>query len=136
MRPGFLDKTLDTRSANGRDDVLLSDLRFLDVDGTLYRVPTSALTDGGSTPRLVWIIPGFEPIGEHWFNWVLHDGGYRGTLEVFRDDEWVKADLSQLQCDQLLDRSLTIHNPMTRTGRFFVYRTLRTVGWRSYRSKA
>ena len=132
MRPGFQDKTLDTRSSNGRDDVLLTELRFLDTDGTLYRVPPEAGTDGGSTPRIVWLIPGFEPTGKHWFDWILHDGGYRGTLEVWRDGAWVPANLSRLQCDQLLDRALTIRG-MGQFKRAIVYRVLRVEGWKFYK---
>ena len=132
MKPGFLDKTLDTRSSNGRDDVLLTDLRFVDTDGKLYRVPSGADTDGGSTPRIAWLIPGFEPTGQHWLDWILHDGGYRDTLEVFQNGLWVPAALSRLQCDQLLDRALTLHR-MGAVKRFLVFRTLRAEGWRYFK---
>jgi len=78
------------------------------------------------------LVPGFEPTGEHWFDWVLHDGGYRGTLEVWRDGSWQNANMPQLQCDQLLDRSLAMRGT-NRFARFAVYRTLRAVGHNSYR---
>ena len=132
MKHGFLDKTLDTRSSNGRDDELLSELRFVDADGTLYKSPIGALTDGGSTPRIAWLIPGFEPFGRHWFDWVQHDSGYRGTLMVFREGEWVPARLSQLQCDQLLRRSLALRGMGEKT-RWVVYRALRLDGHKHYR---
>jgi len=132
MKPGFLETTLDTRSSNGRDDVLLSELRFLDTDGTLYKTPAGADTDGGSTPRICWLIPNFEPTGKHWFDWILHDGGYRDTLEVFRGGGWYPAALSRLQCDQLLDRSLRLRG-MGQIKRAFVYHTLRAEGWRYFK---
>lgn len=106
MQFGFQEEFLDTRSRDGRNDILLSPLTFVDDDGTGYRAPEFTETDGGSTPRLAWNIPGFEPFGKHWFPWVLHDSGYRGTLLVLRDGVWVKANLSRKECDLLLDRAL------------------------------
>ena len=133
MRLGFLEDTLDTRSSNGRDDLLLSELRFVDSDGTLYKVPKGASTDGGSTPRLCWVIPGFEPTGKHWFDWILHDGGYRDTLQVFANEKWVSAGLSRLQCDHLLDRALQMHG-MGVIKRSIVYRVLRAEGWKFFKN--
>ena len=132
METGFSDTTLDTRSSNGRDDLLLSDLHFVDADGTIYRVPKGSSTDGGSTPRLCWVIPGFEPTGKHWFDWILHDGGYRDTLQTFVHSEWVSAGLSRLQCDQLLDRALQMHG-MGVVQRAIVYRVLRAEGWKFFK---
>lgn len=106
MKPGFKTEYLDTRSSDGRNDTLLSELHFRDYDGKLYRVPVGSPTDGGSTPRLSWLVPGFEPFGDHWFGWVLHDSGCRGTLEVMVSGEYVKANFTRLQSDRLLDRAL------------------------------
>lgn len=131
MKPGFLNETLDTRSSNGRDDVLLTALLFRDIDGTLYKVPEHADTDGGSTPRLAWLIPGFEPTGDHWFDWILHDGGYRGTLMVQRGVRWDMAELTRKECDRLLDRSLRLRK-MGPVKRSLVYSSLRAAGWRHY----
>lgn len=132
MKPGFLETTLDTRSANGRDDVLLSELHFRDINGTVYRVPIGAETDGGSTPRLVWLIPGFEPFGDHWLAWVLHDSAYRGTLLFRAGPEYLPWHLSRLQADQLLDRALATKG-MSPAKRAMVYHSLRATGWRYYR---
>jgi hypothetical protein len=106
MKPGFKVQHLDTRSSDGRNDTLLSELIYRDLNGDLYKVPIGATTDGGSTPRLTWLIPGFEPFGHHWFAWVLHDSGCRGNLLIWDDDEYVNAGLSRLESDQLLDRAL------------------------------
>lgn len=133
MKPGFIETLLDTRSANGRDDVLLSPLHFVDEDGTLYEVPVGADTDGGSTPRFAWLVPGFEPTGQHWFDWILHDSGYRGTLRSFREGRWGAASLTRLQCDQLLDRALRIHG-MGPVQRFLVFRSIRAEGWKYYQA--
>jgi hypothetical protein len=109
MKPGFKTAYLDTRSSDGRNDVLLSELHFRDFNNDLYKVPVGSPTDGGSTPRLSWLVPGFEPFGDHWFAWVLHDSGCRKTLQVMRAGEYlyVPANLTRLQSDQLLDRALT-----------------------------
>jgi hypothetical protein len=99
MKPGFKTAYLDTRSSDGRNDVLLSELHFRDFNNDLYKVPVGSPTDGGSTPRLSWLVPG----------WVLHDSGCRKTLQVMRAGEYlyVPANLTRLQSDQLLDRALT-----------------------------
>lgn len=132
MTFGFLESTLDTRSADGRNDVLLSELHFRDDDGTLYKVPVFAETDGGSTPRIAWLVPGFEPTGEHWFDWILHDSAYRGTLLVQRLALYFPADLSRLDSDNLLCRALK-RKGMSAPGRAAVFSTLRAAGWRHYR---
>jgi len=132
MTFGFLEHYLDTRSCNGRDDILLSDLHFRDVDGKLYMVPAGADTDGGSTPRPAWLIPGFEPTGRHWFDWILHDSGYRGTLLVLENINYVPAQLTRLQSDELLDRSLKIRGASW-ARRSLVFRTLRATGWRHFK---
>ncbi len=128
---GFLEDTVDTRSSDGRNDTLLSNLHFLDIDGTVYRAPKGADTDGGSTPRIVWLVPGFEPTGKHWKCWILHDSGYRNTLQIFKNGTWVKANLTQKECDQLLDRAIK-STGTNKASRLAVYGTLRVAGWKSY----
>ncbi len=132
MKTGFLQDTLDTRSADGRNDTLLMPLDFVDVDGTVYRVPLDSDTDGGSTPRFAWLVPGFEPTGRHWFEWILHDSAYRGTLLVMREEKWIRAELTRKQSDELLDRALKIDG-MNKLARLSVYGSLRAAGWRHFR---
>lgn len=132
--PGFLESCLDTRSSNGRDDVLLTPLHFLDENGDLYRVPVNAATDGGSTPRLAWLVPGFEPTGRNWFDWILHDGAYRGTLEIWSVSlgKFIPANLTRKQSEKLLDRAFLIRGE-GRVKRAAVYYSLRAAGWRHFR---
>jgi len=132
MTYGFLESTLDTRSADGLNDVLLSELHFRDDDGALYKVPVMAETDGGSTPRLVWAVPGFEPTGQHWFPWILHDSAYRGTLMISKGGQYLHANLSRLDADRLLDRALD-RKGMGILARAAVFSALRAAGWRHYR---
>lgn len=132
MTAGFQQETLDTRSADGRNDVLLTELDFIDLDGRHYKVPMLAETDGGSTPRLCWLIPGFEPTGKHWFEWILHDSAYRGTLLVLDGCRWVDANLTRLESDQLLDRALSLDD-MNKLARRAVFKSLRAAGWKHFR---
>lgn len=133
MQPGFKDKYLDTRSSDGRNDILLSELHFRDFDGSLYKVPIGSPTDGGTTPRLSWLIPGFEPFGDHWFGWVLHDSACRGTLEVMKGSTYVPAKLTRLESDLLLDRAL-ITMGMDKTKRAIVFRGVR-IGALTHKTK-
>jgi hypothetical protein len=132
MKPGFLETEIATRSSNGRDDRLLDRLHFRDIDGTLYQIPAGSETDGGSTPRLAWLIPGFEPTGTHWFDWILHDSAYRQTLLVRRHIiTWLPARLTRLEADQILIRSLRIRG-MDPIRRALVWSALRAAGWRHF----
>jgi hypothetical protein len=133
MTQGFIEQHLDTRSSTGRDDVLLSELHYRDYDGRLYKVPVGAATDGGSTPRLLWLIPGFEPMGKHWLEYVLHDAGYRGTLQVWNVDRFVSANLPRLQCDQLLERAVARKSPKAVS--LAVFAGVQAGGWRHYKRK-
>lgn len=132
MKPGFKDSFLDVRSTDGRNDTLLTELHFRDINNNFYRVPKGTETDGGSTPRLAWICPGFEPTGDHWFAWILHDSAYRGTLEIRHGLDYVPANLTRLQSDELLDRALTTMG-MSPAKRKTVFLSLRGFGWRYFR---
>ena len=132
MTFGFLESTLDTRSADGRNDVLLSELHFRDDDGTLYKVPVFAETNGGDIPWFAQIIPGFQPIGDHWKSWVLHDSAYRGTLMVSRGGQYFSANLTRYESDSLLTRALKKQG-MGTIRRNTVFASVQAGGWRHYR---
>lgn len=132
MTYGFLETTLDTRSSDGMNDVLLSELHFRDADGTLYKVPVHSETDGGSIPWFAQFIPGFQPFGNHWFDWVLHDSAYRGTLMVQRIALYFKADMNRYAADCLLARALEMKG-MGKIARGTVFSCVRARGWKHYR---
>ncbi len=91
MTPGFQNKTLDVRTGDGLDDVLLQPLDFIRKDGTRLRCPNGGTTDGLSVPKGIRILPGYDATGDDWFSGVLHDSGYRRQLMMFRDGFWIKA---------------------------------------------
>jgi hypothetical protein len=128
---GFLQTKLDTRSADGRNDVLLSELHFRDDDSKIYKVPIGAETDGGSTPRIAWLIPGFEPFGKHWLPWVLHDSAYRNTLIIVMVNGDRLAKLTRKEADDLLDRAL-MSKGLDKARRILVRTALRWFGWREW----
>lgn len=135
MKPGFLEDYLDARSSNGRDDVLLTELHFRDTNGDLYKVPIGSPTDGCSSPRWSWLVPGFEPAGTHWFEWVQHDSAYRGTLLIRKGLEYVPAVMTRREADLLLDRSLQLRG-MSKVKRKLVFTGLTLGGGRNFRSHA
>jgi len=149
MKPGFHNTTLDVRTSNGLQDQLLEDLRFTDTDGTEYLTPATLWTDGGSTPSFVRGIPGFNAVGVNWFEYVQHDASYQGKLLVFRNGEYVPANLTQKQSDDLLSRAMKLRlarlqeeNPTPwykkpldwlASGRNkIIWGVLRVAGWKAY----
>ena len=124
----FINETIAARTSDGHNFILLEPLTYLTDDNRLLRAPVGATTDGISTPDFIWnIIP---PFGKTWFSGVLHDAGYRDTLEICTDVEtntWVKAHYTQEQCDDLMKESLLAHG----VGEFeaeVIYHALATFG--------
>lgn len=87
------------RTADGRHCVLQEPLEYVTSDGVNYRVPVGADCDGASTPAQVWNI--LPPFGPWWLASVLHDAGYRGTLERMEGIAWVPAQLARTDVDLL-----------------------------------
>lgn len=74
MARGHFVGDLDLRELvghNGRWFALLSDLTFVDVDGTAYTAVAGSLTNFASIPRGLWAI--FPPYGKHTRAAVIHD---------------------------------------------------------------
>jgi len=69
---------------DGRNWILLEPLVYLCKDGRLVRARVGSTTDGISTPQSIWNI--IAPIGKYWFSGVLHDSGYRETMEISTDE--------------------------------------------------
>ena len=131
MTHGFLNLTLDVRSSNGRDDILLDNLDYLSKDGVFYRVPKSSTTDGMSTPAIVSGIPGFEPYGRHWFSAVLHDAAYRGTLQIRKFGKYERADLDREASDRLIREALESQG-VGPVRRGIIFNALRAFGWPNF----
>lgn len=112
MKPGFVNSTLDVRTGDGLDDVLLGWLDYIRPNGDLLRAPIGGTTDGFSVPRcLQSIIPA---TGGDWFSAVLHDSAYRNqllilpfvgtSLDAMPEDSklFVLASFSQKESDTLI----------------------------------
>ena len=98
MEFGFQQSTLNVKTRDGLDDVLIEELVFVRRDGTVLRAPIGSTTDGLSTPKIVRLIPGYDATGDDWWSGVIHDAGYRNYLQV-QDGIWVPAHYTQKQCD-------------------------------------
>jgi Protein of unknown function (DUF1353) len=99
---GFQNLSLEVKTRDGLDDVLLEALRFVDAQGRHWRAPIGSTTDGLSTPKIIRCLPGYDATGDDWWSGVLHDAAYRNTLEIETDGNWKKADLTQADSDALI----------------------------------
>ena len=91
---GFDKTSLDVRTSDGRNVVLLEPLTFTrpqEVGGQVITMPAGATSDGASIPKVFWSL-GLAPFGPYWLATVLHDGLYRGLTSPRIDDRDV-ADL-------------------------------------------
>ncbi|MDE2097293.1 MAG: DUF1353 domain-containing protein [Patescibacteria group bacterium] len=104
MKTGFQSDVMVVTTADGRNFTLLSPTDYLATDGTLYRIPVGATSDGASTPPALW--PVLPPFGRYWRAAVLHDAAYRGTLERQVDGVWESANLPKAACDELLKEAM------------------------------
>ena len=102
----FLNKDgLQVCSKDGHDFVLCEALMYLSNQGHTYRVPSGSTTDGISTPKELWAK--YPPFGNWWFPGILHDAGYRDTLEI-QDIEgaWHPTTLTKEMIDWLFKEAM------------------------------
>jgi hypothetical protein len=128
MKHGFQNKTLDVKTRDGLDDMLLEPLYFFDRIERHYRAPTGSTTDGLSTPKFVRILPGFDATGDDWWSGVLHDAAYRDSLEIrLAEGVWEKAHLTQAQSDALILEAMQTQK-VGAVRRYTIYYALRLFG--------
>lgn len=121
----FIQKTLDVRTGDGLNDVLLEPLIYERENGQMLRAPVGGTTDGLSVPRCVQnIIPA---TGGDWFSGVLHDSAYRNQLEILQGVDWVKANYTQEEADGLILEAMTSQG-VGWLQRHTIYRALRLFG--------
>jgi len=128
MHHGFTNKLLQTTSCDGRNFHLLEFLEYTDSRGRRYRTATS--TDGGSTPWcLWWLIPPFGK--KDWFSFILHDGCYRNSIEIWNFGRWIKWTPNEAVSNWLLRDAMRSqhYSPFRRAG---VYIALKYFGWRAF----
>lgn len=88
------------RTRDGREFTIEEPIDLASDTGARYRVPAGAVTDGASTPALLWVR--LPPFGPYWLAAVIHDSAYRGTLlRQLENDQWAPAMLNKPQCDAL-----------------------------------
>jgi len=105
---GFQNTSLDVRTRDGLDDILIEPLCFINQAGRHYRAPTDSTTDGLSTPKIIRVLPGYDATGDDWWSGVLHDAAYRDFLEIeSAGGAWEKAGLTQAQSDALILEAMT-----------------------------
>ncbi len=125
---GFQNASLDVRTRNGLDDLLIEPLHFVDRHGNHYRAPDGTTTDGVSTPKIIRVFPGYDATGDDWWSGVLHDSAYRNFLQIkMPDGTWQTANLTQAQADALILEAMTTQ----RVGwwrRHIIYFALRLFG--------
>jgi hypothetical protein len=134
MAPGtFRETHLDIRTfRDGSDDELKAPLHYRAKDGTEYRCPIGSKTDGMSLPKIVRMVPGFNAARQDWFPAILHDGGYRGTLQKWTGKEWIPAKLTRKQADLLMGEAMQTN----RAKRVAVLAPLWAFGWWNFKPKA
>ena len=116
-------------SINGRDFWLLEPLYYTTQDGRLLRVREGSSSDGGSVPRITENL--IERFGKLLFAYVLHDGGYRDRLDIYRDGVWQPVTYNQRQCDGLLLESAESLR-VNAVERDLIYTALRALGARDF----
>ena len=106
MEFGFTNLPLKTSSSDGRNFILLADADYVARDGTIYRMPEGATSDGASTPAEIWAL--IPPFGVYWPAAYLHDCAYRNTLLKLTVDgkSWILATEPKERCDELLKEAM------------------------------
>ena len=109
MKTGFQNLPFQVSTFDGRNFIALQPIDYIALDGTQYRIPIGATSDGASTPPILWEkfnrdwIP---PFGSYWPAAYLHDAAYRNSLLFWNGASFVTAALPKDKCDSLLLESM------------------------------
>lgn len=132
MKPGFTDRYCETlNQGDFRNFRFLKAKEFVDIDGTRYQIPANAPTDLASTPREIWDV--LPPFGEYALESALHDCAYQNTLLKWDGAQWVKANLTKDQCDELYRTALGLNAAISRADAKTLYEGVHLCGWRAYK---
>ena len=132
MMFGFQNGSLNVKTRDGLDDILIEELTFVRRDGTILRAPIGSTTDGLSTPKIVRLIPGYDATGDDWWSGVLHDSAYRNFLQVINEGVWIAAGFNRKQCDDLILEAMTAQG-VGWLRRYTIYFALRLFGWHAFK---
>ena len=130
---GFKNQTLNVASSDGQNVILLEPLIYVRKDGITIRNRAGATSDGLSTPRIVWDI--LPPFGKPWFSGIIHDGGYRGTLEILTPaGNWMPLPLAycdEAYCDSLIKEAMESQG-VNALEVETIFVALKECGWRAF----
>ena len=130
---GFQNKIAQVVTMDGRNVKFVDSIDYVAVDGTRYRIPRGADSDGISSPAASW--PVRPPFGQDWLAGVLHDCAYRNTLlivtELGETESTRKSNLTKEQCDNLL-REAAISLGDSAAIADALYYGVREFGWRAF----
>ena len=96
LQPGqFSSRILNTDSSDGQLFILCKEVFYMAKDGRLFKLPRGGQSDGLSAPQLAAAF-GREHGGDDWCGGWIHDGAYRGWLQIWDDTlftfvRWDKA---------------------------------------------
>lgn len=108
MSAGFKNLPVEARSADGLNWTLTKPLVYETRAGLTFQAVVGATTDGPSIPRRLWSL--HDPFGPAWPCGVLHDAGYRDTVEMLcRDGQWRHVSLTREMCDDIFKESLQVN---------------------------
>jgi hypothetical protein len=114
----FSTKTIRVQTSDGHFFVLLESFSYTADDGTVYVVPAGTVTDGCSSPRILW--PFVAPFGFPFLSAVLHDFLYSGS------------GVPKARCDELFHEAM-LSVGVTRLTAAVLYAAVRYFGWRDFR---
>lgn len=97
----FSTQDFETISSGGELFILTKPVYYLSQDGRLLQMPRGAQSDGISAPRIAAAF-GRSSGGNDWAAGWIHDGIYRGWLQIWDGSAWQKARLSEAQADDFL----------------------------------
>ena len=72
-------------SPDGRNMILVTELRYTDPKGEVWVAPVGSVTDGASIPRYLWALMGGPFEGQYRNASVLHDAAYEKKNRTWQD---------------------------------------------------
>lgn len=105
-------------------------IEFQHPNGDLYRIPLGAPSDLASVPRVFQNV--LPPTGEYALEAYLHDSAYQNTLEIYKDYNWVKAELTKLQCDDLFLTAMNLNPNISAEVRSVLYSAVSLAGQHAF----
>jgi len=100
MSQEFQNLPVKATSSDGRNFTLCEPVIYCAKNNETFRAAVGGSTDGLSTPKQIWsLIP---PFGSYWPAGIIHDAGYRNSLEKRQPDgTWSKIALAKDECDEI-----------------------------------